>query len=188
MKYFMSLMLFFSLVFASENKVVKTSELELFLFKIGFESLLKDVEITKGKSELNEEGLKKLNKKIEYIMSQMKQNKILVQEDTSDKSSISSDEIQALKVQIQNLQKQVNLLKNQEVTHSSYNFKKKNSKRIAFVNIGSVSAREKPMLSSKKVKEIKRSESLEIDYCDRFQWCKVKGEKLYIPKYLLKFL
>ena len=63
MKILLGLLLCLNILFCEdENKnIVKTSELELFLFKVGFESLLKDVDLTKNKMEINEEELKKLS-------------------------------------------------------------------------------------------------------------------------------
>ncbi len=56
MKILLGLLLCLNILFSEdENKnIVKTSELELFLFKVGFESLLKDVDLTKNKAEMNE--------------------------------------------------------------------------------------------------------------------------------------
>ena len=62
MKILLGLLLCLNILFSEdENKnIVKTSELELFLFKVGFESLLKDVDLTKNKVEMNEEELKQV--------------------------------------------------------------------------------------------------------------------------------
>jgi hypothetical protein len=71
-----------NILIANQTNVVKTSELELFLFKVGFESLLKDVDITKNKSNLNESELKKLNSKIEIIMTELYKDKRVLTNDT----------------------------------------------------------------------------------------------------------
>ncbi len=196
MKYFLTLIFFLNLAFANENKVVKTSELELFLFKIGFESLLKDVDITKEKSQVNEESLKKLSKKIEYIMSEIKKDKILIKNDdfsNNTQNNISNEEIKTLKVQIQNLQEQINTLKNQKNKRTLNTSKKQavNTKfnfGFALVDVEFLDVRKTPYISSKTLRTLKRGTKVEIQFCDKYKWCKIKGEEAYLPQHLLSFL
>ena len=86
MKILLGLLLCLNILFSEdENKnIVKTSELELFLFKVGFESLLKDVDLTKNKAEMNEEELKKLSSKVELIMNEIyKERRVINGENNS---------------------------------------------------------------------------------------------------------
>jgi hypothetical protein len=36
-----------------------------------------------------------------------------------------------------------------------------------------------------KVNNYKRGTLVELDYCDKYDWCKIKNEQLYLPKYSL---
>lgn len=188
MKYFITIFFTISLLFANESKTVKTSELELFLFKIGFQSLLKDVELTKDKSTLNSTELKKLNKKVEFIMNEITKDKRIVKEDSSlvntNNTVISNEEIKLLKQQVKNLQTQLNDLKKSQPNIKT-KIKTYNRARVSadFANIKS-----KPFIKAKNLRKVEKSEILEIKSCDRFQWCKIKDNKGYIAKYLLKFL
>ncbi len=190
MKYLLIFIFAFTLVFAGDNKVVKTSELELFLFKIGFESLLKDVDLTKDKSNLNEEQLKKLSKKVEYIMNEIKKDKIIIKEDSfsssNTKNNISNKEIILLKKQIKDLKTQVDNLKSKSLeTHKDNKINTIN--KSAFINIKSADLKEEPYHSSQTLEILKRGQTIQIEYCDDFQWCKVSGKNAFIPKYLIKF-
>lgn len=112
-RYLFILLLSFNFSFANEN-VVKTSELELFLFKVGFESLLKDVDITKDKSSLNENEIKTINEKIDLIMSELYKDKRVLLKDRVEQEDIrtfSKEELENLKSEIAYLKKEVQELK-----------------------------------------------------------------------------
>ena len=125
MKILLGLLLCLNILFSEdENKnIVKTSELELFLFKVGFESLLKDVDLTKNKAEINEEELKKLSSKVELIMNEIyKERRVINGENNSSFTLNNSNneeienlknEIALLKTQMQELSK--NKIENKEV-------------------------------------------------------------------------
>lgn len=97
----------------ANGNVVKTSELELFLFKVGFDSLLKDVNITKEKTTLNHEEIKNINKKIDFIMTEMnKRNLTLVDEKSINNiSSVNTNELKLLRDEIQELRSEIESLK-----------------------------------------------------------------------------
>lgn len=95
------LVLFFNILKADDNNIVKTSELELFLFKVGFDSLLKDMKETKDISKLNESEIITINQKIDFIMNEIYKRNIKVVE------SADSDLIQS------NINKEINSLKNE---------------------------------------------------------------------------
>ena len=106
MKLIIFLTLSINILFSNETKAVKTSELELFLFKVGFESLLNDVEITKDKSNLNEIELEKLNSKIEIIMNEVyKEKRVLI---SDEKINITNSNLEKVLI---SLKKEVSFLK-----------------------------------------------------------------------------
>lgn len=195
----MKILLFFllslNIVLANEgnedSNIVKTSELELFLFKIGFQSLLKDVDITKNKVSLNEEELKKLNSKIEIIMDELYKSKRVLKTDTSsvivhENSNIEEinklkEEISLLKLQMEELK----LKKDFEVKSQIISKKNKSKSIIAKVIRENISVRNIPHSSGKIVGTYTLNDEVKIDYCNKFDWCKIKGEKKYIAKFLL---
>ena len=121
MKILVMLILCLNILFSQEENqnVVKTSELELFLFKVGFESLLKDVDSTKNKSEINEEELKKLSSKVELIMNEVYKEKRVLNADNNSTVVINSSdkqEIELLKKEIELLKLQMQEFSNNKIT------------------------------------------------------------------------
>lgn len=107
-KILFSLLIICSITFSNDS-VEKPSQLELFLFKVGFESLLKDIKQIKEKSNINSRDLDNLNKKIDYILTEL----------TKDSSSfnfesnqVSVDEVDKLKKIISRLEEKVETLEN----------------------------------------------------------------------------
>lgn len=173
-----------------ENKnIVKTSELELFLFKIGFESLLKDVEVTKDKTNLNEEELKKLNTKIELIMNELyKDKRVLKSEDSSVvvENVTNNKEIENLKNEIELLKQEIKAIKKQPEQINTNQQKETLSEiKIYKVKNDLINVRDKPTLESNIVENLNKDDKVEIEYCDKYDWCKIKNEEKYISKYLL---
>ena len=107
-----SLIFFINLSFANSD-TVKPSELELFLFKVGFDSLLKDVDITKEKTTLNEDEIKVINKKISFIMDEMnKKNLNLIGEKNENTINPNlSSELKTLREEILELRNEIQTLK-----------------------------------------------------------------------------
>ena len=103
----------------NDDSIVKTSELELFLFKIGFQSLLNDVDITKDKVSLNEDELKKLNSKVKIIMDEVYKNKRVLKTESSsivisDNNSNNDEEIKKLKEEMLLLKVEIEKLKSKK--------------------------------------------------------------------------
>ena len=111
MKILLGLILCLNILFSEdENKnIVKTSELELFLFKVGFESLLKDVDLTKNKVEMNEEELKKLSSKVELIMNEIYKERRVINGENHSSFTLNNSNNE----EIENLKNEIALLKTQ---------------------------------------------------------------------------
>jgi cupin superfamily acireductone dioxygenase involved in methionine salvage len=194
--------------FANEN-VVKTSELELFLFKVGFESLLKDVEITKDKSKLNEDEINKINEKIELIMNEIYKNKRVLVDDSNEQKTdenISNKQILQLKREIDFLKKEMLNIKksikkvdelNEEIEEKKNKkpeeevIKKDNksisSKDTKKVRVASdfLAIYSRPITQAKVLEKISRDEILEIGKC-QYGWCKLANNRGYIREFLVK--
>lgn len=197
MKILISFILCLNIMLAEQEdtNIVKTSELELFLFKIGFESLLKDVDNTKSKTNLNEEELKKLNSKIEIIMDEIYKDKRVLKSDNSSvviQNTVNNNELVELKKEIELLKTQMNELKQNRIIVKKEEKDKSNKIKEDKNNIYKVSAtlvnlRDKATSNSNIVGVLTEGTLVTIDSCDKFGWCKLKGEDKYISKFLLKF-
>jgi hypothetical protein len=189
-------MLVFGLnILGANDNTVKTSELELFLFKIGFESLLKDVDINKDKSSLNESEIKNINEKIELIMRELyKDNRILLN-DSGKKdtlSSIGNEDLEDLKIQVSFLKEEI--LKLKENKEFIYNEKKEKKEKASLsikldemrVVSNSANIYSSSFSEAKIIRNIRRNEIVLIEKCDKFSWCKIKNKNEYIKRFLLK--
>ena len=156
-RYLFILLLSFNFSFANEN-IVKTSELELFLFKVGFESLLKDVDITKDKSSLNEKEIRSINEKIELIMSELYKDKRVLLNDVVLNDTVEQNNVQVFdKKELENLKNEIAFLK-EEV---------QKLKKIKVI----------------KTKEIEKKLDLEIVVKNNFDKLQVKSYVVYFVAY-----
>ena len=204
MKILLGLLLCLNILFSEdENKnIVKTSELELFLFKVGFESLLKDVDLTKNKAEMNEEELKKLSSKVELIMNEIyKERRVINGENNSSFTLNNSNneeienlknEIALLKTQMQELSKNKLIENKEEITvdiKKEQNDKiletQKEETQIKIVSVDNSNIRNEPSTQAEIVEVVKKDTQLQIEFCDKYDWCKLKDEEKYISKFLL---
>lgn len=176
-----------NVVFSNDN-VVKTSQLELFLFKIGFQSLLKDVELTKDRSKLNEDELLTLNNKIDLIMDELYKSKRVLQSDKKEvviKGESYKNEIKSLRLEIDFLKEEIKKLS--IGTHKSSKIDKNHRMLTARVVVDELNVKIKPYHKATALYTLKRNNIISIEYCDSFDWCKIENENAFIPKYLLKF-
>ena len=203
MKILLGLLLCLNILFSEdENKnIVKTSELELFLFKVGFESLLKDVDLTKNKAEINEEELKKLSSKVELIMNEIyKERRVINGENNSSftLNNSNNEEIENLKNEIALLKTQMQELSKNKIENKeeiTVDIKKeqndkilenqKEETQIKIVAVDNSNIRKEPNSQAEIVEVVKKDTQLQIEFCDKYDWCKLKDEEKYISKFLL---
>lgn len=203
MKILLGLLLCLNILFCEdENKnIVKTSELELFLFKVGFESLLKDVDLTKNKVEMNEEELKKLSSKVELIMNEIyKERRVINGENHSSftLNNSNNEEIENLKNEIALLKTQMQELSKNKIENKeeiTVDIKKeqndkilenqKEETQIKIVAVDNSNIRKEPNSQAEIVEVVKKDTKIQIEFCDKYDWCKLKDEEKYISKFLL---
>jgi hypothetical protein len=206
-------LLSFNSLFSNEN-LVKTSELELFLFKVGFESLLKDVDLTKDKSELNTQEIKSINEKVEFIMSELYKDKRILLNDSNENniSNFDKEELRNLKKEIAylkneilkikevNLEEKKTLVKNkniivkQSIIVEKNKIEKKNLKKIEKkegikkmrVATKYLAVYSRMDTDSNVIKKLEHNIIIEITSCTNSGWCRLKDEKHYVRKYLIK--
>jgi len=212
LRYFFIVLFSLNILSSNEN-VVKTSELELFLFKIGFESLLKDVDVTKDKTSLNSQEIKKINEKVELIMAELyKDNRVLFN-DTNEKANIQSvdkKELDQLKKEMAFLKKEILELKNKkevrikekEVIKKKEIIKEPKPKiKQKDIIIKKVSENQNilkkrvatPFLAvykskntdSEVIRKIKHNTIIDVEYCNA-GWCKMSEENSFVREFLIK--
>ena len=200
MKLLMCFLISINILIANQSNVVKTSELELFLFKVGFESLLTDVDITKNKSNLNENELKKLNSKIEIIMDELyKDERVLTNDSKNIDIKYNIDE--NIKKEISTLKGEVSLLKNQisklllnkklEVNKEK-KIQVKKAKNVVLkakqykIKVNSANIRSKAFPTAKIIDVLDKGTLVSIEYCNKFSWCKLKDEEKFVSRFLLE--
>ncbi|XOB63368.1 hypothetical protein ACMC56_06055 [Campylobacterota bacterium DY0563] len=195
-KYLFVIFLSLSSLFAQENEeTTKPSELELFLFKVGFESLLKDVSINSEKSKLNENDIKSLNEKVELILAELyKEKRVLTSEEmevAKVENSKDNSEVEELKQQVLLLKKEIEKLKevkkekiDKAKTLDTKTSDKKYKTMIVSGKIINVYNRAYP--NSKILSSLKKDTIVEIEYCDNFGWCKLANKKEYVKEFLIK--
>ena len=183
-KYLMVFLLFINILSAN-TQTQKTSELELFLFKIGFEALLNNVDETKQKTDLNEENIKELKQKVALLIDEVYKEK------TSLENKSNNENIDKLKEEIKLLKKELIQLKNKNITkvkEEKVFVPKENSIKyknlVVATSIANIYAL--PNSNSQKIDRVKRNTVLKIETCDRFGWCKFYQEEKYIKQFLLK--
>ena len=203
MKILLGLLLCLNILFSEdENKnIVKTSELELFFFFFGFESLLKNVDLTKNKAEINEEELKKLSSKVELIMNEIyKERRVINGENNSSftLNNSNNEEIENLKNEIALLKTQMQELSKNKIESKeeiTVDIKKeqndkilenqKEETQIKIVAVDNSNIRKEPNSQAEIVEVVKKDTKIQIEFCDKYDWCKLKDEEKYISKFLL---
>ena len=187
----------------NDDNIVKTSELELFLFKIGFQSLLNDVDITKDKVSLNEEELKKLNSKVKIIMDEVYKNKRVLKTESAPiviSNNPNNEEIKKLKEEMLLLKNEIEKLKSKKevivqieedaiiVPSGIVSEKEVELDYIpASVSVEELYVRSRASSNASILEVLKQNDEVQIEKCSKHGWCKFKDEKKYVAKFLLNF-
>jgi hypothetical protein len=177
----------------------KVTPLEMFLFKIGFTSLVEDVNAQKSVSKVNGEDIKVLKTDIKYILQKMNKNKL---EETNNvvinSNDNSSKDISSLKDEVKKLKEEIKLLKQQKIVKNKQVDKikdiVKSTEKIrkveiikAKVKIKNANVLDTPNKNSAVIRALKLNEVVFIDFCNRNGWCKIEKKWDYIAKASLKF-
>ncbi len=162
----------------------KATELEMFLFKIGFTSLLEDFGTEKNNIKLNTTDINELKANVQYILQQMNKNKL---QEITPKIQGQSDNIKLMQ-EIEKLKKDIRLLKKQKTTQTLPKRKiYKNTIQQAKLVVNQSTIRVKPSYDSQVIRTINRNTILTIISCNKFSWCRI-SDGGYIAKLKLKFI
>ena len=174
---------------ASED-IPKATQLEMFLFKIGFTSLVDDFNNEKNITKLNTNDIKELQENVKYILSQQNNNKlqeltskIVVHDDTTKLLS----EIKILREEVNQLKSKYNVLKSvEEKEKVIVQEEQPIVQSIMTIRVKEVNVRKSPFPASEVVKTLYQGDKVDIEFCNKYGWCKLKDEKQYIAKFLLQ--
>lgn len=172
----------------AQNDLDKTS-LDMFLFKIGFKSLVNEVEVEKNKTKQNTNDIKQLKKQVENMIDLNSKNKINNSFNINNENN-NIDKIESLQAQVEELKKQLNNLYIKKNNKSKINSKLLidiNNTQIPHVGVDSANIYLTTNTNSKIIKTLNRNDNIKIKFCNSYGWCKVLNSKGYIAKYKLKF-
>ena len=181
---------------AQEAVEPKVTPLEMFLFKIGFTSLVEDVHTQKIATKDNTEDVKKLKSDVKYILQTMNNNK-LVESDSmvvENKDNRFID-IQSLKSEVLKLKKEIIELKLKKTQNNIEMVKsksliispKKDIKFKAQVKIQNAQVVDTPNENSVVIRTLNINDIIYVDFCNRNGWCKVEKKWDYVSKSSLEF-
>ncbi len=179
LRFLVVLMIFIKLL-SADTQTQKPSELEVFLFKIGFEALLKDVDSTKQRSQLNEDDIKVLKDKIKLIMNEVYKDKTSLENSTSDNT-----ELIKLKKEIEFLKKEIIALKSEKILNVNKVEKEKSNFQVFTIGAREISIYKKAITESEILGKLKLGTKIKVNYCDNFGWCKLHNQDGYVRKFLL---
>ena len=175
MKHIIYTLLLFTSLISSQKEMPKATQLEMFLFKIGFTSLLQDFNIEKNTTKLNSQDIKKLKNNIAYILNKLNTKQF----EESSKQPIIINDNSILLSKIENLQQQINSFKKTKLTNHT-------SQKVTYISVFEANVRSKPKITSKIVRKLHLNDIVKIEFCNQHQWCKIKNKNQYIAKFLLK--
>jgi regulator of replication initiation timing len=173
---YISLLIASTYLMAYESEVDEKTAFEMLLFKTGVTSLSKDFEIEKENIENNTQEIENLKKNVKYLLEENMKLKLGI------KDSSLEDENKILKAQLEELQKQLN--NKQEKVIVNKNESKFIEAVISDLIASSVIA---PYPNSKKATYYNKGDILQIEFCNRYGWCKIAQKKEYIAKYKIYF-
>jgi len=180
----------FSLLMSKEKSSL-SSELEMFLFKIGFESLLTDFQIQKEQTNHNTKDIESIAKKLDYVFEEITRNNLDLDNPNSESESYKQlmKSISRLENKIENLEKEKEKAANKIIYTKSR--KKENKKYIlsnskVFVNFDVLETYIKESKKSKVLRKLKRGTIINVEYCNIFSWCKIKAKKEYFSFVFVK--
>lgn len=193
---FYMFILVLTLSFSNED-INKTSQLEVFLFKVGFQGLLNDVENIKMKSNMNTKDLENLTNKMEFIVTEITKNKTSLIENNNDYTS--NQEVTDLKVMVKILEERINNLENslKEVNKEKTKEIYVRPKKTVIIKDNILQAKittdiskvySKPMLGSRVIEALKKDRVITLKYCNKYGWCKMNDQSGYVKRYLLKII
>jgi len=185
-----------TVAFSNDTANSNSTELELFLFKIGFTSMLNDLKEIKTKSNINTKDLENLTSKMEYFFSEIDQKKII----SAENNNIIVDDkryrdleviIVALQKKVELLEAKLNVQSQKVVKVNKFKITNENSNLLKNTAIQSkqefLNIYEKPFENSNLINKLGKFPYVKLGYCDKYGWCKLKEEPGYVKKHILNF-
>ena len=192
------------------DETPKATQLEMFLFKIGFTSMLEDFKVEKNTTKANSEDIKELKANVNYILEQM--NKKKLEEQSNSITVVKQDEklleeIEKLKDEIRQLKSTQHIKENSEIKNSKVikiettqtvqdlkkeqpkvienNVAVKEESKLLKIDAQKAKVRNAPYADAKVIGFLNFGTQVTIEYCDKYGWCKIESKEEYLPKFIL---
>ncbi len=174
----------------SNSHPQKATELELFLFKIGFTLMLHEFENEKNTTKLNTTDIKELKANVKYILQQMNQNKLgemdnkVIINKNNDNSKLLED-ISLLRNELEQLKSDI---KKRNIKNTNQVKKQLIRQKVnkVTIRVKEVNLRQAPYLNANIIRKLFFGQAVNIEYCNKYDWCKLKDEEGYLAKFLLQ--
>lgn len=185
MKKIITIIVLLNKIYATDD--LNQTSLDMFLFKIGFQTLVGDLKKEQQLTQQNRQFIRSLEIKINSMIDINKKNinnsKIFLEKNID---KIKNDKIQTLEKQLIKLQERLDnfITKKKDVLKKD---KKIYSKKIAKLMVDEANIYQQTNYNSPILRKIKKDDKVYIEYCNKFDWCKLKDEDGYIAKFKLNF-
>ena len=177
MKLVISFFIIFFYSYGYEQQVDDKTAFEMLLFKTGVTSLSKDFEIEKENISNNRKEIENLKKEVQYLLQENMKLKLGVQD------SHLEDENKMLKNQLEKLKMELTI----QNTNNETKQEQKDEYLDAIVSDNLASSVLTPYPNSKKVKFYTKGDTLKIEFCNKYGWCKIVDKNEYIAQYKIYF-
>ena len=192
MKYiFIQIIFIKSLLFSSSD--LNTTSLDMFLFKIGFTSLISEFENQKELTNNNTNAILQIKEQLQKILDTNSKNNISPTIKIHNVNEDDKNTIKELNKKIVVLEQKLNNITNKNIKSIKHIKKAKKIQktkityRYAKTSFDNVKVHYFPKGKSKITKLLKKSVLVKIQYCNKYQWCKVYKKHEYIAKIRLNF-
>lgn len=181
-------------------------ELETIFFKTGLDALISDFESEKNTTSQQQKSIDFLMKKVyihEQILKKLPQetnqnqltlplnDKEYFQASNEEKKMILDliKEVASLKQELQSYKQTLNQTKLNNQDPNTVKLTDQNISNEATARIATKEATLRLMPNAKApiVKTLFRGQMMQIQWCNKYDWCKLKDQEAYIAKFLLKF-
>ena len=165
--------------FAYEEPVSDQTAFEVLLFKTGVTSLTKDFELEKENIANNTKEIKALKKEVQFLL----QENLKLKLQTKNSDTTFESENQLLKKELERLQKKLDKENTPETQiQNTQDF------ILAKVYDTKASSINAPFPNAKKVTFYTKDSLLQLEWCNKYGWCKILSKEEYIAQYKLYFI
>jgi hypothetical protein len=164
------------------NDDINQTSLDMFLFKIGFKSLVGEFNDEKKIIHENRILINALNEKVQIISDGDSKNIL------SAKQNLNANElVLKLEKKILALENKINILEKKNIVKVKNILPKVGKYISARVVVWQSPVYNKEDSKAKILFNVKRDDIVKIELCNNYGWCKLFAQEAYIAKYKLRF-